>query len=271
MKKLLVLIVILIGVAWLLPAYFTVQTSFLNTFTSPLNLLGRAHLENWKALPWHILRRWASNSLIICVAAAILSPLVCISAGYAFVRYDFPGKDLAFYLFLLAIVMPGVGLFLPRYLMVAKINLTNTYMGLILPSVMAPASVFFARQYLSQINLEIIEAARLDGASELRILRSIIFPLAIPLIVLNVLAGFGAAYGDFMWQYLVGRDIKTITVGIGLFLLGTDSASAWGGVIPYSRQVSAESVKAAASILQSLPSLVLFIMGQKFFIRGIRI
>lgn len=270
MKKILTLIAILVGVVWLIPAYFTIQTSFLNAFTSPLNLLSHAHLENWRTLPWHTLKKWALNSLIICATAAILSPLVCISAGYAFVRYNFPGKDLIFYLFLLAIAMPGITLFLPRYMMVATLDLTNTYIGLILPGVMAPISVFFARQYLSQINFEIVEAARLDGASELRILRSIIFPLAVPLIVLNVISGFGMVYGDFMWQYLVGRDIRTTTVGIGLFLLGTSTSLEWGGITE-GYGISVESIKAAASILQSLPSLILFVIGQKYFVKGMRI
>jgi len=135
---------------------------------------------------------------------------------------------------------------------------------------MAPLSVFFARQYLAQINFEIVEAAMLDGASEPRILRSIVFPLAVPLIVLNALSGFGMAYGDFFWQYLVGRNIRTSTVGIGLFLLGTDQSRIWGGAFQGSG-ISTESIRAAASILQSLPSLTLFILGQRFFVKGMRI
>lgn len=273
MKKLVIVGLILMGLIWLLPVYLTVQTSFMSTFTSPLNLWGRAHLGNWRALPWSLLGRWAFNSLIVCGIAACLSPLICISAGYAFVRYEFPGKDTIFYAFLLAIAMPGIVLFLPRYLLVAKAGLTNSHIGLALPALMLPALVFFARQYLSQIDMAIVEAARLDGASELRILWSIIFPLSMPLVVLAMIQGFTAAYRDFMWQYLAGREVQTLTAGIGLFLLSSDAAGGMGDIqLLYGRQgISMESLRAATSVLQSLPLLILFVFGQKHFLKGLRI
>jgi len=273
MKKLAAIGLILMGLFWLLPAYFTVQTSFMSKFTSPLNLWGHAHLENWRTLPWNTLGGWAFNSLIVCAIAGCLTPVVCISAGYAFVRYEFPGKEQIFYAFLLAIAMPGIVLFLPRYLLVAKVGLTGSYAGLILPVIMSPALVFLSRQYLSHIDISIIEAARLDGASELRIFRSIVLPLSIPLVVLGVITGFGASYGDFMWQYLVGREIKTLTVGIGIFILSTAESAATGGgeILRGHTGISYESLKAATSVLQSLPPLILFIVGQKYFIKGLNI
>jgi len=273
MKGLVILGLILMGLMWLLPVYLTVQTSFMSTFTSPLNLWGHAHLENWRALPWNLLGKWAFNSLIVCGMAACLSPLICISAGYAFVRYEFPGKDIIFYAFLLAIAMPGIVLFLPRYLLIAKAGLTNSYIGLTLPALMLPALVFFARQYLSHIDISIVEAARLDGASELKILWSIILPLSMPLVVLGMIQGFTAAYRDFMWQYLAGREIQTLTAGIGLFLLSNDAAGGMGDVqLLYGRQgISMESLRAATSVLQSLPLLILFVLGQKHFLKGLRI
>lgn len=273
MKKLMALGLILAGLIWLWPVYHTVQTSFMSTFTSPLNLWGRAHLENWRALPWNVLGKWAFNSLVVCGMTACLSPLICISAGYAFVRYKFPGKDQIFYAFLLAIAMPPILLFLPRYLLIAKAGLTNSYAGLILPVIMLPPSVFFARQYLSQIDMSIVEAARLDGASEPRILWSIILPLSIPLVVLGMITGFGAAYSDFMWQYLVAREVKTLTVGIGLFVLSAGAGFAMGGseLLLGSENISMESLRATVSVLQSLPLLLLFIFGQKHFLKGLKI
>jgi len=138
---------------------------------------------------------------------------------------------------------------------------------------MLPALVFFARQYLSHIDISIVEAARLDGASELKILWSIILPLSMPLVVLGMIQGFTAAYRDFMWQYLAGREIQTLTAGIGLFLLSNDAAGGMGDVqLLYGRQgISMESLRAATSVLQSLPLLILFVLGQKHFLKGLRI
>lgn len=273
MKRLMALGLILVGLVWLAPVYFTVQTSFISTFTSPFNLWGRAHLENWRALPWSVLGRYALNSAIVCGTTTLLAPLVCVSAGYAFVRYRFPGKDMIFYAFLLAIALPGVVLFLPRYLLIAKVGLVNSRAGLVLPVIMSPAAVFLARQYLAQIDISVVEAARLDGASELQILRHIIFPLSIPLIILVMMSGFSASYGDFMWQYLVGRDIRTLTSGIGIFLLST-AGNEMGDVrtlVSNYKMISEESLRAAASTLQVLPQIILFILGQKYFIKGIKL
>lgn len=272
MKKTLALILILIGVLWITPAYFTLQTSFLSTFTSPLNLISHAYLENWRILPWKSMSKWALNSGIICVSASVLSALVSISAGYGFVGYEFRGKEKLFYLFLLAMAVPGMVLFLPRYLLTARFNLIGSYTGLILPVILMPTSVFFARQYLAQIEISVIDAARLDGASEFEIFRYIILPLSTPLIVLCLLGGFGASYGDFMWQYLVGRDLRTLTSGIGLFLQGSMAMEWMGGAHFFlGRGISLESLQAAAAVLQALPLIILFAIGQKWIVKGTKI
>lgn len=272
MRKVLALMLLLIGIAWVIPAYFTLQTSFLNTFTSPLNLVNYGHLRNWQALPWHIMSGWALNSAIVCVSSSVLSVLVCVGAGYGFVRYDFPGKEKLFYLILLAMSVPGIIFFLPRYLLAAHFNLVDSYIGLILPAVLLPSSVFFARQYLANMDISIIEAARLDGASEFRIFRSMILPLSVPLIVICLISAFGVSYGDFMWQYLVGREVRTLTTGIGLFLLGSDTM----GLVPEAmssttKALSMESIRAAASVLQAFPLIVLFALGQKYIVEGTKI
>lgn len=269
MKKVLALMLVLVGVVWVIPAYFTLQTSFLDAFTSPLNLISHGHFRNWQALPWHIMDKWILNSAIVCTSSSILSVLICIGAGYGFVRYDFPGKEKLFYLILLAMSIPGIVFFLPRYLLVARFNLIGSYAGLILPMILIPGSVFFARQYLAEIDISIIEAARLDGASEFRIFWGIILPLSMPLIVICFLSAFGTSYANFMWQYLVGRDILTLTTGIGLFLLGTDTMGLLRTTTPAT--LSVESIRAAASILQASPLIVLFAIGQKWVLKGTKI
>lgn len=272
MKKILALALVLIGIAWIVPAYFTLQTSFLSTFTSPLNLIRHGHFNNWRILPWRLMGKWALNSAIVCVFASVLSTLVCIGAGYGFAGFDFRGKEQLFYLFLLAMAVPGMVLFLPRYLLVARFKLIGSYPGLILPVILMPALVFFARQYLAHLEISMMEAARLDGASEFGIFRYIVLPLSVPLIILCLVTSFGTSYGDFMWQYLVGRDLQTLTSGIGLFLQSSSGGVEWmGGEAILRKGVSVESLQAAAAVLQALPLIVLFAIGQKWILKGTKI
>lgn len=270
-KKLLLSLSILLGILWILPAYFTFQTTVLASFTSPLNLT-RASLDTWREMPWGRLTGLFKNSLVICGANAVLSPLVSILAGYSFARYEFPGKEKLFYLVLLAMAVPGTMLFLPRYLIVADLNLTNTLLGLFAPAILSPAMVFLSRQYISGIDQDIIDAARLDGASELCVFRRIILPLSLPLVVLAAFGAFGGVWGDFMWQYLVARDYQTVTVGLGLFILGLDSG---GSMVAAENTgppgLSLESLQAAAAVIQSLPLVIIFAVGQKWFVKGVRL
>jgi len=269
-KKLALALSILLAVAWILPAYFTLQTTVLPTFASPLNL-GNASLKTWLDMPWSRLTKLVVNSAVVCLANAALSPVVCIMAGYAFARYDFPGKEQLFYLFLVALAVPGTMLFLPRYLIVSDLGWTNTFLGIVAPVMMNPAMVFLSRQYLSGIDQDVIDAARLDGASEFRIFRSIILPLSVPLLVLVGIGAFSAVWGDFMWQYLVARDYQTVTVGLGLFILSQDAGTQFMEVGGPLRGLSLESMRAAASVIQSVPLVLVFAVGQKWFMRGVRL
>lgn len=194
---------------------------------------------------------------------------VCVLAGYGFAKFDFPMKDSLFWVFLIAMVVPGTLLFLPKYLITRDMGLFNTYFAMILPLILQPSMVFFSRQYLLSISNEVIDAARVDGASEPAVFRYVILPLALPLIVLVLLGGFSAGWGDFMWQYIVARDneIQTLTVGMGLFMIGVTAD------IPGSAATGATlaGMQSAAGILLAIPGALLFVFGQKYFLQGIKL
>lgn len=270
-KKLAVVLVILYACFWILPAYFTLQTTILPTFTSPLNLT-RASLETWREIPWHRMAPMLRNSLFACGVAASLGPLVSILAGFGFARYDFPGKEKLFYLVLLAMAVPGTMLFLPRYLIVAQAGFANTLIGLLAPALINPGMIFLSRQYIASIDQDTLDAARLDGASEWGLFRHIVLPVSLPLVVLAAVGVFGYVWGDFMWQYLVGRDYQTLTVGLGLFILSVDAGHTFTGAVSGKVPgLSLESLRAACSVIQSLPLIVVFAIGQKWFVKGVRL
>jgi len=278
-KIILAAMIILLGTWFVFPAYFTLQTSFMTKFAlvNPVTAWRHSSLGNWKMMPWGLLLGWLRNSLIVCCSLSILTLLVCVAAGYGFAKFDFPMKDPLFWLFLVAMIVPGTLLFLPRYLITRDMKILNTHVAMILPLILSPSMVFLSRQYLLSISNELLDAGRVDGASEVQIFRYIVLPLVKPLIVLAVLGGFSAGWGDFMWQYIVARnrDIQTMTVGLGLFMMG--SAGPTGSSLSpeftalIRQGISLEGMQAVAAILQSAPMLALFAFGQKYFLQGIKL
>jgi len=238
-------------------------------------MLQHITLDNWLFLPMHLIAKWLKNSIIVCGSITILVTFMSTLAGFSFAKYEFPGRDKLFGLFLLAMVVPGVMIFLPRFLIVVDLGLYNSYLGMIVPSLVAPVAVFLSRQYFMQFSDELSEAARLDGASEFQIFRYIIIPLSFPLLAIISLTTFLGAWGDFMWQFLVVRDVDlyTVVMGLGMFLSGlTGPAGAQGGgefVLHGASRVNIEGLQAAASIILALPPLILFVMGQKYFLKGL--
>ena len=274
-RRWLVFLLILLAIWGLVPGWLSIQTSFLTQFriALPHEIIGHASLANWRALPWSVLAGLAKNSAVACFSAATLSTLVSVMAGFGFAKYEFPFKEQLFWMFLLAMMVPGMMLFLPKYLIVRDMGLINTFPAIILPCLLSPAMVFLSRQYLASIPHDIIEAARIDGASDLQVFRRIILPLALPIVVLCFISEFGLVWGDFIWQFIAAREIKTLTVGIGLFLQSWDNMAEFGNVYDMASRtgVSIEGISAACAVLQSAPMLAMFAVGQKWFVKGVRL
>jgi len=190
-------------------------------------------------------------------------------AGFGFAKYNFRGKNVIFWLFLVSMMVPITVLFLPRFLIVRNLGMFDSFAGMIAPMLIYPAGVFFARQYISRISGELAEAARIDGASEFQIFRHIIIPLTHPLLAILILFTFMNTWHQFMWQFLVARnaEIQTLMVGLGSFLrgLGTGGEFAITGTSP----VSLEGLQATASIILALPPMLIFILGQRYFLTGL--
>jgi len=276
-KYLIFLVLVTLAVWALLPLWFTIQTSFLAKFViiNPLRALQHITLENWLFLPIHLIIKWLKNSIIVCGSITIFVTFISALAGFSFAKYEFPGRDKLFGLFLLAMIVPGVMIFLPKFLITVDLGLYNSYLGMIIPCLVAPSAVFLSRQYFMRFPDDVSEAARLDGASEFQIFRFIIIPLSLPLLAIISLTTFLGTWGDFMWQFLIVKnvDLYTVVMGLGMFLSSlTGPAGARGGgefLMHGAGSISIEGLQSAASVVLAIPPLILFVVGQKYFLKGL--
>ncbi len=141
-------------------------------------------------------------------------------AAYAFARLKFPGRDLIFFLFLAALMVPGIVLFIPNFVLIRQLGWLNTFQGMVAPYLlMTPFAVFFLRQFFLSLPKELEEAARLDGSSAFGIFWRIVLPISqTPLATLAILTSINM-WNDYFWPFLVGRDenIRVLTVALGIF------------------------------------------------------
>lgn len=196
------------------------------------------------------------NSLILAIAATLLSLTFNVMAGYAFAKLRFAGRDRIFKLLLGALVIPGQVAMIPLFLMLKNMGLVNSYMGVLIPSLANVFGIFLVRQYALSFPDELIEAARIDGAGELRIFRSIVLPVLKPILVTLAIFTFLGSWNDFLWPLIVLTDKDLHTLPVALASLSRE-------------HVQDSELMMAGSVLTVLPVLVLFLVLQRYYIQGL--
>lgn len=199
------------------------------------------------------------NSLLVSSAAAALNTLLAMYAGYSFAKFRYPGRRPVMLLLLSAQVFPFGLLLISLYPILTSVGLLDTRSGLLLSYIVfaLPVSTYMLYSYFSQVPDELIEAARADGAGELRIFHTIILPVSIPPIVTVFLYGFMWSWNDLLYALtlIVSEDKRTIGPGLMLSYLNEVNAD-WGGAM-------------AASLVASAPVVVAFAVLQRWFIQGV--
>ncbi|MCA0425297.1 MAG: carbohydrate ABC transporter permease, partial [Proteobacteria bacterium] len=199
------------------------------------------------------------NSLLVSGSAAVLNTILAIYAGYSFAKFRYPGRRPVMVMLLSAQVFPFGLLLISLYPMITALGLIDTRFGLVLSYIVfaLPVSTYMLYSYFSQVPSEMIEAARADGASELRIFHTIVLPVSIPAIVTVLLYGFMWSWNDLLYSLtlIVSDDKRTIGPGMLLSYLNEINAD-WGGAM-------------AASIIASAPIVVAFAFLQRWFIQGV--
>jgi multiple sugar transport system permease protein len=202
--------------------------------------------------------RQVVNSALITVCATALALLFNLTAGYAFAKLRFPGRNATFRTLLGALVVPGQVAMMPLFLMLKQIGLVNTYAGALVPWLASVFGIFLVRQYALSIPDELLEAARIDGATEWKIFTSIVLPLLKPIVVTLAVLTLLGSWNDFMWPLIVltDRDLQTLPVALtGL-----------------SREhVQDTELMMAGAVVTVVPVLALFLFLQRYYMQGLLI
>ncbi|MGF6824181.1 multiple sugar transport system permease protein [Microbacterium sp. ZKA21] len=210
----------LVPVLWVVIASTKSNTELFTTFTF---IPGTSLLDNLGDLFAYgggQFGMWAYNSAIYAIGGAVLSTLVSTMAGYALAKYDFPGRQIWFYAILAGVLLPGITLAIPQYLLMSQMGLAGTYWSVLLPSLISPFGIFLARVYASSaVPSETIEAARIDGANDYRIFTSIALPMMVPGMVTIFLLQFVGIWNNFLLPFIMLSDERMYPLTVGLYTL----------------------------------------------------
>ena len=197
------------------------------------------------------------NSAFVALAVTAGNLLFCSLVGYALAKLHYPGKRVLFLAVLGMLMVPGMVTFVPQFVLVSNMGLTNSYAGLILPFLVGPFGVFLMRQFLQSIPDDLIEAARVDGAGEMRIFWRVVLPLCRPALATLGILTFLASWNNFLWPLVVAstEDKYTLPVALALYSIG-ENRTDFGLLL-------------AGAVVVVLPVLIVFVLLQRHFMRGI--
>jgi multiple sugar transport system permease protein len=263
------------AVAMLLPFVWMVSTSLKpaeQLFTVPPTWIPRPlEFDTYvKATSAGNFGRYAFNSLLVAVANMSTNVLLSAFAGYAFARLKFAGRNVLFVLVLATLMVPYQVTIIPLFVIVRHVPLfggndllgqggigwINSYWGLIVPGAVGAFGIFLLRQFFQTLPVELEDAARIDGAGELRIFWQIMLPLATPAVATLAIFSFQAGWNAFLWPLLITTtdDMRTIQLGLTVFV--QQYSTQWGQLM-------------AATVVATLPVIVVFGVGQRLMVRGI--
>ncbi len=254
-----------IAVVWIAPFVWMVSTSL-----KPLDQVMTKYVEwvprtivadNYIKVFEQPVARWALNSFIVASTATALGVLLGAMAGYALARLNFPGRGLLFVVLLASLMIPTEMSVVPLYIAFLKIKFIDNYLAIILPSVASVFSVYIFRQFFLGLPQELEDAAAIDGASRFGTFWRIALPLARAPIIASTILLFTNNWNAYLWPLLIvfTEDMKTMPVGMAQFT----------PVIGAHTQIVGFGPAMAGVTLLSIPSLLIFILLQNYFIEGV--
>jgi multiple sugar transport system permease protein len=259
-----VVILLIIAAIFITPYLFAIMASFkpLAEINSDRawNLPSHFTWDNFKTIfTQYDFGTFLANTAVITIILTLGQVTFSLMGAYAFARIQFPGREALFWGFLMMLMVPNVVTMIPLYVMMSKAGLVNTYWALFLPYVFGtPYTVFLMRQYLLTIPGEVIEAARLDGCSELRILSRVIVPMSRPIIVTATIIAVIFSWNNFLWPLIAtdSNNLQVLTVGIANF--NSNFNSQWNLVL-------------AGSLVALIPMVIMFVAFQKHIINTVNL
>ena len=256
-------VVTVVGVTMVLPFLYMLTTSLMDEFEvlryPPGLLPAHPRFANYAgaltALPFW---RFFWNSGVVSLAVVAGQVLTSASAAYAFARLRFPGRDRLFFAFLAVLMVPAVVLLIPRFLIVSALGWVDSYSGLITTELVTVWGIFLLRQFFQTLPRELEDAARLDGAGEWQIFWKVVLPLSRPALATLAVFGLVDQWKSFLWPLVVTRSVRMQVVEVGIASFHGLYYTNW----PY---------QMAAAVTAVVPLVVLFVVAQRYFVRGIQL
>lgn len=245
---------------FLMPIVWVICSSFKSAgelFAWPPSLFGRnPSLDNYRrALEEGRFGVYFLNTVFISLVATFLTIVVNVMSGYAFAKYHFKGERLLFGIVLATLMIPLEVIMIPIFKVIVAVGIYNSLWGLIIPAVASPTAVFLVRQYYVGIPDAYMEAARIDGASELNILLNVMLPLAKPVISVLCIFSFMWRWNDYLWPKLVINSKERYTIQLALANYSGEYSVDWNSLL-------------AMSVVSMIPVIIVFITLQKYIIGG---
>lgn len=254
------LILIVAAVVLMFPFVWMLSGSFkdnLEVVRMPPNLIPDTfkfsnYVEITKYFPIY---RFLGNSVGVSLVTTVAQIVVCAMAAFVFAKIPFRGRETLFVLYLITMMIPMQVTMTPLFIVFQKLHLTNTYLGLILPGIFSAYGTFLLRQHIMTIPDPLIEAARMDGASYLRVFVNIILPLSKPALATLAIFAFMASWNNFLWPLIITSDKELMTLPIGLSKLQGRWATEW-------------NILMAGNVISFIPIFIVFLFASKYFIKG---
>ena len=259
------LLVIMFAVIISIPLLLTITASFddLRTPKVPPRLIPHFTLANYaRMMRENPVGLWMFNSVFLATATGGISTALSLAAGFGFEKKVFPGRELLYVIVLISMTIPATMLILPKFLMVKRLGLYNTRLGLILPFATSAGMIFFARNYFRGFPDEYLDEAEIMGSGELSTFTRIVLPISGPVVALASIGTFLGAYHNYMWQLVMIKNNRLLTIVLGI------QEAVQRYLIFQADGRPAYSLSAAGTVLAFLPVVVLFCIFQKRFIGG---
>ncbi len=248
-------ILMLIPIVWAVLSSFKSRTELASR--PPSVLPERFGIDNYTgALSSFSFGQYFLNSVIVTVAATVLTLAINSMAAYALAKYNFRGRDFLFLLTLATIMIPLQVILLPVYQVVSSLGLVNSLWGMIIPPAATPTGVFLLRQYMLTLPDDTLEAARIDGAGEFQIFWRIVLPLCRPALAVVAIFSVIWRWNDFLWPLIIAQDESVYTLPVALARFSSQQ------VVPF-------NLVLAMSVLSMLPVIILFLLMQRQIVAGI--
>lgn len=215
-------------------------------------------LENWKDLAGSPLVRWTFNSFFVAISTTLLVCVTSAFAGYVLAKKRFPGRMIIFWMLIAAMALPKQVIMVPLFTILTKLDWIDTYQALILPAVGWPFGIFLMKQFSETVPSELIEAAKIDGCSQLRIFKNVVLPIVKPGLGALAIFTFISSWNDYFMQLILIRSKSMQTLPLGIATMQAEFTNNYGLLM-------------AGAALASIPMIIIFLICQKSFTQGITI